>query len=106
MITMENISRPRSFAKTAAIAAITLLAAGCVTAVGIGMEGMLWQTRTAVAEGHKAEALMAEAIAEKEKAKAQMKQAEATVAAAGQQATAIMESARTTATAVGNHLKT
>jgi hypothetical protein len=46
---MENISRPRSFAKTAAVAAITLLAAGCVTALGIGLEGMLWQIKNATA---------------------------------------------------------
>ena len=96
---MENITRPRSFAKTAAIAAITLLAAGCVTALGIGLEGMLWQMKNATAEVNKAHALMEQAKAQMEQANAQMEQAKSTVSAAAEQATGIIEAAKYTAKA-------
>jgi hypothetical protein len=104
---MESISRPRSFAKMAATAGITLLAAGFITALGIGLEGMLWQVNNARAEMDKAKAMMeqAKAMMEQshalmEQARAAMEQARATVAAAESQAHGVTQAANATASAV------
>lgn len=78
---MDAITRPRSFARTAAIAAISLIAAGFVTALGIGLRGLLWEVKIATAELTKAQAAI--------------NQAEATITAAAKQADAIITSART-----------
>ena len=97
---MESISRPRSFAKMAATAGITLLAAGFITALGIGLEGMLWQVNNARAEMDKAKAMMEQAQAMMEQARAAMEQARATVAAAESQAHGVIQAAAVNAKAV------
>ena len=57
---METISRPRSLAKTAAVAAITLLAVGCIAALATGVK----QRRIATADANNVRALVAQARAQ------------------------------------------
>ncbi len=94
---MENIARPRSFVKTAAVAAITLLSAGCLTVLGLGIEGCLWQIKLANAELNKAQAQMEQAKALFAQAMAALEQAKSVVAAATVTGKASVDSAHITA---------
>ena len=60
---MEITFCPRSFAKTAADAAITLLAAGCITALALGRNPFQDQAANTTAETIEAHAQMEQAQA-------------------------------------------
>lgn len=47
---MPSLTKPRSLSKTLGIAAISLLAAGFITALGFGLRGLLWEMKKAQAE--------------------------------------------------------
>jgi hypothetical protein len=89
---MSSNTRSRSLARNATIAAISLLAAGLVTVLGVGLEGLLWQIKNATAA-------INSASAEMEKAKAQMQQAHSTVKSAELTAQATVQAAVKTAEA-------
>jgi len=95
---MPALTKPRSLSKTLGIAAISLLAAGFITALGFGLRGFLWEMTKARADLIAAQASMDMAKAQMLKAindlEAARLNAGATVAAAQLQSQATVEGAR------------